>query len=109
VVSIQPGHVWRMEAWSEQVTTKITNPITTRSRFAVTATHPVRLEIAGTHGMTASLQPGYAHVEGFGVERTETWMLHAISEGVCPGDAPCDPPADAKLALGKEEIVAVTP
>jgi hypothetical protein len=112
VHSIKPVTTWTIEKSTPTVTETHYND---RTEISVHASHPYRYELTANHGdryVTQSRDkdqlsikwmgyPNFESSEGFEV----TWSMRVIMESACETEAPCGPPADAKLELGKPVLV----
>lgn len=108
IVASTVKHTWKLEASTDAVITKVLPDMTSRERFKLTASHPVRItERSDSPAVHATREGDYIVTSWPWVEKAAEirWSFHVLMEQPCAGDGPCKPPPDAKLVLGKRETV----
>lgn len=115
VVSIAPATTWSLDVDASHRITTV--DVLKQSRFRLTSSHPVRLKVVSDVNLGTPLErDGYVYVSwaaaAYNTRRQPhelEWSVRATIEGACPDDRPCEPPAEARLVLGDEELVDAPP
>jgi hypothetical protein len=101
LLSIKPVTTWRRTA---RLPPRVETLGGDRTEILVVASHPIRFALTATgRDRYAFHRDAWIVIEwsGYPEGTTETtWSLEVIMEGLCPTDAACEPPADAKLTIG---------